>query len=466
MAFTGKWGAPEDVLGNVEPGAGAVPSQTSNSALALTQTASATVRSLRNVQAASQIVSLHDSVVLGISNTKPVSQSLHLTDMAFSPRQLLVSASDSISLSDGAEHGVFVVEAHQSLVLTDQALVLRLPSNVVTDTLTLTDFARLSERFVKATDVIAITDTVVWTGPHYVGATNPLITSLLVFDPVTVTLSSHIVGLSDAASANVQRNNLLTHQYISLSEVAIGVVVKAAGTAVDASDTLALTDKAQLSIVLSVSQTLTLTDSASTWVGVPLSNQLTLTDIAGLQISHAATTLLDTISLSDAVRFVIERTCDRFLFSPNIGSNSDPSAPASPPNALPAASMLTGFRLRFPSSGSPTDEVILPRKPEFGNIDRFQFDRINRESRGGTLLVFADPIWPKIKIKVFKFSSLKKVDAYALRDFMAAHPGLDIELIDHENRAWVGVITKQQDGIIQDDRNSFTASFEFEGERV
>ena len=63
------------------------------------------------------------------------------------------------------------------------------------------------------------------------------------------------------------------------------------------------------------------------------------------------------------------------------------------------------FRLFYPAVGTVTDSVTL-RAPNLGNKDRLSFNRILRETRGGTLVVFADPIWPKIQTLVLTFSGL------------------------------------------------------------
>lgn len=131
---------------------------------------------------------------------------------------------------------------------------------------------------------------------------------------------------------------------------------------------------------------------------------------------------------------------------------------------LPTASELTGFRLLFPSTGTATDELVV-RAPNLGNIDRLSMTRINRETRGGTLIVYADPIWPKVQTLVLSFSVLKRQEAQDLLTFMLSHLGQEIRMIDWENRGWKGVIVNPQDPIVEDRRNSFSASFEFEGAR-
>jgi hypothetical protein len=44
----------------------------------------------------------------------------------------------------------------------------------------------------------------------------------------------------------------------------------------------------------------------------------------------------------------------------------------------------------------------------FGNKDRLQFNRISRETRGGTVVVLADPIWPKIETQAITITGLTR----------------------------------------------------------
>jgi hypothetical protein len=142
------------------------------------------------------------------------------------------------------------------------------------------------------------------------------------------------------------------------------------------------------------------------------------------------------------------------------GSPTPPSVTIGPPEhvALP-------FRLFYPAEGVVTDSVIL-RAPNLGNKDRLSFNRILRETRGGTLIVFADPIWPKIQTLVLTFSGLRSIQTQQLLAFLDAHLGEEIGLLDWEGRAWKGIITSPTDPVVQDGRDSFSASMEFEGELV
>ena len=97
----------------------------------------------------------------------------------------------------------------------------------------------------------------------------------------------------------------------------------------------------------------------------------------------------------------------------------------------------TPFQLLYPSAGEATDTLTL-KTPNFGNLDRLAFNRVQRETRGGTLVIFADPIWPKIQTLVLSFSALKRDEAQGLLTFIDNHLGEEIGLLDWEHRYWRG----------------------------
>jgi hypothetical protein len=110
----------------------------------------------------------------------------------------------------------------------------------------------------------------------------------------------------------------------------------------------------------------------------------------------------------------------------------------------------------------PTEFVSL-RSPEFGNRDRLQFNRISRETRGGTLVVFADPIWPKIETQVLTVRGLTKSQVDAFLTFAEARLGLEVGFVDWEGFYWKGVVVSV-DPSAQDGKESHSISFEFECE--
>ncbi len=121
------------------------------------------------------------------------------------------------------------------------------------------------------------------------------------------------------------------------------------------------------------------------------------------------------------------------------------------------------FQLVYPAVGEVTDSVTL-RAPNLGNKDRLSFNRISRETRGGTLIVFADPIWPKIQTHVLSFSALRRTEAQDLLDFIGDYLGQEVGMIDWEQRFWRGIITVADEPIVEDSFNAYTVSFQFEGE--
>jgi len=169
-----------------------------------------------------------------------------------------------------------------------------------------------------------------------------------------------------------------------------------------------------------------------------------------------------TIYQGFAVDFSGQSVCQ---YDPSIGANSDPDAPEPPAKAIhgPMAGIQVPFQLVYPSAGTVTDSVSL-RAPNLGNKDRLSFNRVLRETRGGTLIVFADPIWPKVQTLVLSFFGLFRVEAQALLAFLETHVGQEIGLIDWEHRYWRGVIITPDEPIVEDRFDGFSASFEFQGE--
>jgi hypothetical protein len=120
------------------------------------------------------------------------------------------------------------------------------------------------------------------------------------------------------------------------------------------------------------------------------------------------------------------------------------------------------FQLVYPATGVVTDSVTLC-SPNLGNRDQLVFNRILRETRGGTTISFADPIWPKVQTHVLNFSGLTRDEAQDLLDFFTDHLGVEVGMIDWEQRYWRGIIVTPEDPIIEDSFNNYSASFNFEG---
>jgi hypothetical protein len=195
-------------------------------------------------------------------------------------------------------------------------------------------------------------------------------------------------------------------------------------------------------------------------------NTLTLTDLATKNVNRLRV-VNSPLSIFHAVRYVLIRPDTLCNYRPFVGSSTDPNAPMPPPSTLasPLVGITAPFQLVWPADGAPVTDLVTLRAPNLGNNDRLSFTRINRETRGGTLIVFADPLWPKVQRMVVSFSGLMAQEAADVLEFMRTHLGEEIGVIDWEQKFWKGVIMTPEDAIVQDGPGcQYSASFEFEGE--
>lgn len=109
------------------------------------------------------------------------------------------------------------------------------------------------------------------------------------------------------------------------------------------------------------------------------------------------------------------------------------------------------------------NQTVVLRDPDFGNVDRLEQSRINRQTRGGDLEIFRDPNWPTDEIQDYKFSFLTQVQINQLLAFFDFSLGQIITLIDHENFTWSGVIITPNGEVSQPARQGFSAQFQFQG---
>jgi hypothetical protein len=82
------------------------------------------------------------------------------------------------------------------------------------------------------------------------------------------------------------------------------------------------------------------------------------------------------------------------------------------------------------------------------------------------MIVYADPTWPKVRTLAVTIIGLTETQVDEFQDFMQATVGQEIGLTDWEGRLWKGFIRNPNEPAIQDGRNMWTVSFEFEGEML
>jgi len=413
---------------------------------------------------ASSALSLSDTTDTS-TKYRSVTDTITLTSTATADKVKTVHS--VLSLLQEATQGIIGLSATSELELEDEARNSSIKVVGSPTVIDLTQEVHSNIKMLSASSSLTIQQVLGVIRPWRVSAANALTTITSVFDLDTFTFVDVITGLQDSASVIIQAPRHASN-IISFATSATQSHVRVDAIAADATSTLSLTQEGRLSKqVASQPQTIPLTNSATGVVGKGASSELsTLNVVASVRVVRANLTASNTLELSQAISFIFEQGDTLCSYSPFIGSSSDPNAPTPPPSTYTAPGATPGFRLQYPGIGSVTDELIL-RNPNLGNIDRLSMQRINRESRGGTLIVFADPIWPKVQTMLLSFSGLSQQQGQDLMTFMETHIGEEIRVIDWEDRLWRGVIVNPQDPVVQDGPGCrYTASYEFEGEKV
>lgn len=405
---------------------------------------------------ASDTISLSDMTEDAVVRTG-VDDSLAVTDAASVTGEFHVSVTESLAVSDRYE---LVVEANTSdtLSLTDDASATVSPSYQVSasDTLTLsnTTSSQLDQIALttSTTDTLSVSDLASCYLEINISSDEELVTTDTEVDPDTLDIIETETGLRDQAASPAEIPATAADS-LQMNAVATAWVLSPGGITESVTETLTLDDSGQKSHTEASQAALTVTDAAAGFIAQAASDEIELSDTASAMLDGGVT-VTETLAMSDTIASqLIEQGCP-------LTQMYDTSQAGE----YAAVSAVTGFRLRYPAT-SFTSEVVL-RSPNLGNKDRISLQRINRVSRGGRLFIYADPIWPKVETMALTFSALCREDAVALQDFMQLSLGDEIALFDWEDREWRGVITEVQDPIVEDRRNSYSASFIFEGTKV
>lgn len=282
------------------------------------------------------------------------------------------------------------------------------------------------------------------------------LTQSVTFTGPTPTSGKHNLNLQQTVETRVVPGPQVVEQFIPFTQ-GVGRVLE-----VDVNQSLDLTDSGERAT--KPVDSLALTETVSAGKGGDVEDDLGIEQT----VVHTAVlnrTATNTLGISQSVAYSLLLLDTLHQYTPFVGTTTDPNAPTPPSLSLdgPNPDVLAPFQLLYPPTGTVTDSVSI-RAPNLGNRDRLTFDRIQRETRGGTLIIYADPQWPKIQTLVLTFSVLKRTEALELLRFMKDHLGVKIGLIDWEQRYWEGVIVTPEEPIVADHHDSYSASFSFEGE--
>jgi len=414
-----------------------------------------------------------------------VIDTLALTHSAVVGRIRLPQSSSTIALTDVATADI-IRTASDTIVVTHTAEAHR--TRVATDTLELTDAAEVSTNHVgaqddlldlshtaiagfvrsrDATDRLRLSDSC--RSGIEIGAASDLLQEVhFDVDPVTGQATEYYVGLQDRDDAAlVPFAPKPVSDTLAVWDTALAVVIHEDAIDGSASDTLALTQLAtceQFPVVRDAqhaAHVLVLSDVAYVELVRPAASTLSLTDVAVVSIDRATMPVVDTLTLGQSVGFWLVQASVLQRYTPFIGDGA-PDSPTPPPASCPVPNATGTTRLCYPVS-HPTDFLTL-RSPEFGNKDRLQMNRISRETRGGTLIVYADPMWPKLETLVLTFRGLSRTQVQDYLTFVNDHLGMEVGFVDWEGFYWKGVIMNPEEPTVQDGKEIFTISFEFECE--
>jgi len=356
-----------------------------------------------------------------------------------SDTSLYGSGADALGLSDAAL-GVAVPPggteyeraATDVLSLADTALFQMIYS--IGNVLELLDAATFNRAFaLPVTDPLSLSQTVDKRGPIYMGV-------------------QHVLQLEQPVNGHVGTVNVTVGDTLELSGQAGRTSAATAASVLSFSDSGSRSNVAQ--------SVLTLVGTALAGKAKEADSVLALVQVVGLEARLLRGLVSDLGLVQSGTYQLVGPSCVTHTYQPFVGFSTDTTI--TPPDvAAPvlADAMLT---LTYPFV-APTYTVVL-RNPEFSNKDNLNFNRINRQTRGGTLVVYADANWPKTQTFQVEVQGLKAAQVADLLVFFGVSLGKEVGLLDHENRQWKGIIMDPDTPVNHVARSDRTVSFTFEGE--
>ena len=251
-------------------------------------------------------------------------------------------------------------------------------------------------------------------------------------------------------------------QRVSITHLTIQQIVqvsheKDSATADTADNTLTITDEAtvgrNLTNSLSISDAVQVTQGQLALDALDLSDAFVVTKESNLVPS-------DTLTISITVEYTHIQSYTHREYSPFIGDTTDSDAPTPPDEAEPVLTSYPNVRLSYPTT-SPT-HILTLRGPELGNLDQQHYTRIQRETRGGTLVVFSATDWPEREQLNLQFLGLTEAESQEVLTFLSVSLGKQIRLRDWEGRVWTVITLSPGSPIIRqgDCKNSVSLDFE------
>jgi len=278
------------------------------------------------------------------------------------------------------------------------------------------------------------------------------------YDPDTGEFYPVYYGLQDSIDLDIIRNREKIQDFIVTQEIEY-IHDKTSGTSKSVSNNISFSQV--IGVGYGIEQNLTLSQVISAESAYGPSNTLEFSQNIEIEGIYNIT-INSNLELQSTFTYTYSKPRVNVLcnYSPFIGGTTDSDSPRPPSNTTPTIISLQEVTLTSNYS------TITLRNPEFGNRDRSSFQRINRETRGGTLIVYADPTWPRTQQIILEFTGLSEAKAQEFLTFVAYSIGQNIELKDWESREWGGIIISPQNPIVRDGECNISVSLELEGGRL
>jgi hypothetical protein len=281
--------------------------------------------------------------------------------------------------------------------------------------------------------------------------------------PLTLTQSHSAVRIR-ADGITVTASNAIT-----FAQSNARTVLLVTGFDMTASNTLTFTQRAIFPIELSASSSITFTHSNDSNVGKSAGNTIEFTQTVVMNVVRGLTAG-NTINFTHGFTYL--HTRNGLPISTTAGGDCDITQHYSPlsgggASLVPTAPLTlikhSDVFFFFPSDQkcSPTFSLIL-RTPNFGDRDRNQYNRVNRESRGGALSIFRDPKWPAQRSLVMDFSAIKDSEVDDLLLFLEDTLGQEIGFRDWQGREWTGIIVTPDAAVTRTGTNRNDIAIELE----
>lgn len=382
-----------------------------------------------------------------------------------------LTASNTLSLTQTADRqGEFSATASNTLSFSQSNVVAGLKSVTASNSLSLTHAGTSGLYARTASNYLQLTQQADVGGVKEVTASNAISFSQAASSGLFSRSAHSFLDLEQLAAGGFVSINaipLTASSSITFAQSVIRALALASGTALTADNTLTLTQRAIFPIVLTAEGSITFSQVADGNAGKSGTSELVFTQT--VVANHwRSLTASNSISFAHGFSAVQFRNgipvlgvggCDATkTYAPFSGGDSPIIRPVAP-----ALNRKTNVEFFYPTGPScaATNSITL-RTPNFGDRDRNQYNRINRESRGGSLTVYRDPQWPKIRTLVMDFSGIKDSEVDGIIEFLEDTLGQQIAFRDWNSRVWYGLITNPDSAITRTGTNRNDIALEME----